>query len=53
MPGEIYKINDRIRAILKIKEVEGRGPQLMLVEHAPRWLLSFLVLRFLKLMKIL
>ena len=30
MPGEIYKINDRIRAILKIQEVEGRGPQLML-----------------------
>ena len=30
MPGEIYKINDRIRAILQIVEVEGRGPQLML-----------------------
>ena len=30
LPGEIYKINDRIRAVLQIKEVEGRGPQLML-----------------------
>ncbi|RZO28036.1 MAG: transcription termination/antitermination protein NusA [SAR86 cluster bacterium] len=30
MPGEIYKINDRIRAVLQIVEVEGRGPQLML-----------------------
>ena len=30
MPGEIYKINDRIRAILQIVEIEGRGPQLML-----------------------
>ena len=29
MPGEIYKINDRIRAVLQIVEVEGRGPQLM------------------------
>ena len=30
MPGEIYKINDRMRAILQIKEIEGRGSQLML-----------------------
>ena len=30
MPGEIYKINDRIRAILQITEIEGRGPQLLL-----------------------
>ena len=35
MPGEIYKINDRIRAILKIQEVEGRGPQLMLDRVCP------------------
>jgi N utilization substance protein A len=35
MPGEIYKINDRIRAILQIKEVEGRGPQLMLNRSCP------------------
>ena len=30
LPGEIYKINDRIRAILQIKEIEGRGAQLMM-----------------------
>ena len=30
LPGEIYKINDRMRAILQIKEIEGRGSQLML-----------------------
>ena len=30
LPGEIYKINDRLRAILQIKEIEGRGSQLML-----------------------
>ena len=30
LPGEIYKINDRIRAVLQIKEIEGRGAQLML-----------------------
>ena len=35
MPGEIYKINDRIRAILQIVEVEGRGPQLMLNRSCP------------------
>jgi N utilization substance protein A len=35
MPGEIYKINDRIRAILQIQEVEGRGPQLMLNRSCP------------------
>ena len=35
MPGEIYKINDRIRAILQIVEVEGRGPQLMLHRSCP------------------
>ena len=35
MPGEIYKINDRIRAILQIIEVEGRGPQLMLNRSCP------------------
>ena len=35
MPGEIYKINDRIRAILQIAEVEGRGPQLMLNRSCP------------------
>ena len=28
LPGEIYKINDRIRAVLQIKEIEGRGAQL-------------------------
>ncbi|MAR95882.1 MAG: transcription termination/antitermination protein NusA [Gammaproteobacteria bacterium] len=35
MPGEIYKINDRIRAILQIIEVEGRGHQLMLNRSCP------------------
>ena len=35
MPGEIYKINDRIRAILQIVGVEGRGPQLMLNRSCP------------------
>ena len=35
MPGEIYKINDRIRAVLQIIEVEGRGPQLMLNRSCP------------------
>ena len=35
MPGEIYKINDRIRAILQIVEIEGRGPQLMLNRSCP------------------
>ncbi|MDC3153106.1 transcription termination/antitermination protein NusA, partial [SAR86 cluster bacterium] len=32
---EIYKINDRIRAILQITEVEGRGAQLMLNRACP------------------
>jgi len=35
MPGEIYKINDRIRAVLQITEVEGRGPQLLLNRSCP------------------
>ena len=35
MPGEIYKINDRIRAVLQIVEIEGRGPQLMLNRACP------------------
>ena len=35
MPGEIYKINDRIRAILQITDVEGRGAQLMLNRSCP------------------
>ena len=35
MPGEIYKINDRIRAVLQIQEIEGRGPQLMLNRICP------------------
>ena len=35
MPGEIYKINDRIRAILQIIEIEGRGQQLMLNRSCP------------------
>ncbi len=35
LPGEIYKINDRIRAILQIKEIEGRGAQLMLSRKCP------------------
>ena len=35
MPGEIYKVNDRIRAILQIQEVEGRGAQLMLSRVCP------------------
>ena len=35
MPGEIYKINDRIRAVLQIVEVEGRGAQLMLNRSCP------------------
>ena len=35
MPGEIYKINDRIRAILQLVEVEGRGPQLILNRSCP------------------
>ena len=35
LPGEIYKIKDRIRAILQIKEIEGRGSQLMLSRSCP------------------
>ena len=35
LPGEIYKINDRIRAVLQIKEIEGRGAQLMLSRICP------------------
>tara|TARA_B100000965_G_scaffold277339_1_gene235142 strand:+ start:427 stop:1887 length:1461 start_codon:yes stop_codon:yes gene_type:complete len=35
MPGEIYKANERIRAVLKIVEVEGRGAQLMLSRSCP------------------
>ena len=35
LPGEIYKMNDRIRAILQIKEIEGRGAQLMLSRVCP------------------
>ena len=35
MPGEIYKIGERIRAILQIAEIEGRGPQLMLSRSCP------------------
>ena len=35
MPGEIYKINDRIRAVLQIIEIDGRGPQLMLNRSCP------------------
>ena len=35
LPGEIYKINDRMRAILQIKEIEGRGSQLMLSRTCP------------------
>ena len=35
LPGEIYKIKDRMRAILQIKEIEGRGSQLMLSRSCP------------------
>ena len=35
LPGEIYKINDRMRAVLQIKEIEGRGSQLMLSRTCP------------------
>ena len=35
LPGEIYRANDRLRAILQIVEVEGRGPQLMLNRSCP------------------
>jgi len=35
LPGEIYKINDRMRAILQIQEIEGRGSQLMLSRTCP------------------
>ncbi len=35
LPGEIYKINDRIKSILQIKEIEGRGSQLMLSRKCP------------------
>ena len=35
LPGEIYTINDRMRAILQIKEIEGRGSQLMLSRTCP------------------
>ncbi len=35
LPGEIYKINDRVRGILKIVEVEGRGAQLTLDRSCP------------------
>ncbi|MDA9341265.1 transcription termination factor NusA, partial [Gammaproteobacteria bacterium] len=35
LPGEIYKIKDRMRAILQIQEIEGRGSQLMLSRTCP------------------
>ncbi|MEK9649970.1 MAG: transcription termination factor NusA [Gammaproteobacteria bacterium] len=35
LPGEIYKLNDRIRAVLQIKEIEGRGAQLLLSRSCP------------------
>lgn len=35
LPGEICKINERVRAVLQIKEVEGRGSQLMLSRSCP------------------
>ena len=35
LPGEIYKIKDRMRAILHIQEIEGRGSQLMLSRTCP------------------
>ena len=35
LPGEIFKINDRVRAVLQIKEIEGRGLQLMLSRICP------------------
>ena len=35
LPGEIYKIKDRMRAILQIQELEGRGSQLMLSRTCP------------------
>ena len=35
LPGEIYKIKDRMRAILQIQELEGRGSQLMLSRACP------------------
>jgi N utilization substance protein A len=35
LPGEIYKIKDRMRAILPIKEIEGRGSQLLLGWSGP------------------
>ena len=35
LPGEILKSNDRVRAILQITEVEGRGPQLILSRTCP------------------
>ena len=35
LPGEIYRANDRLRAILQIVEVEGRGSQLMLNRSCP------------------
>ena len=35
LPGEIYKIKDRMRAILQIQELEGRGSQLMLSIACP------------------
>ena len=53
MPGEIYKINDRIRAILQIQEVEGRGPQLMLNRSCPEMVTELLALRYQRLMRML
>ncbi len=35
LPGEIYKIKDRMRAILQIQEIDGRGSQLMLSRTCP------------------
>lgn len=35
LPGEIYKLNDRIRAVLQIKEIEGRGAQILLSRTCP------------------
>jgi len=35
LPGEIFKVQDRLRAVLQIKEVEGRGQQLMLSRICP------------------
>ena len=42
IPGEVFRIGDRLRAVLQEEERENRGPQLALVGSAQKWLENYL-----------